>query len=30
MRLILDASTEPIISLPNNNNQEDIVAALAA
>lgn len=29
MRLILDASTEPIISLPNNNNQEDI-AALAA
>ncbi len=29
MRLILDAVTEPDVSLPNDNDQEDI-AALAA
>ena len=29
MRLILDAVTEPIVSLPNDNDQEE-VAALAA
>ena len=29
MRLVLDAVTEPLISLPNDNEQEDI-AAIAA